>query len=235
MLDRGFVDGIADLAREVKVIVDDRAYSTVPLIPVIEPVASAVKFRSLTGFAGYILTGPDSLFAPVVVHVESPTLVRILGPVEGEFRVRESLALAVPHPCSFEFGRYYDQERFIIAMQSLFVQTAMRDEVIRLASVITGDEIRTQTDDGITQEVVVKSGQTLKSRVELPSPVPLRPFRTFREVEQPESAFLLRAKKGSNGAELALFEADGGAWELVAMETVAGYLRTALLSVQVLA
>lgn len=50
--------------------------------------------------------------------------------------------------------------------------------------------------------------------------VTLRPFRTFLEVEQPESVFILRLN--SNG-EINLISADGGAWKLEAVRNIAGY------------
>lgn len=51
------------------------------------------------------------------------------------------------------------------------------------------------------------------------------PFRTFLEVEQPESEFLLRvdAEKG-----IGLFEADGGIWKLEAKRNIAEYFAKAM-------
>ena len=47
--------------------------------------------------------------------------------------------------------------------------------------------------------------------VKVPNPVTLRPFRTFIEVEQPESKFIFRMREGGR---CAIFEADGahGSW-----------------------
>ena len=55
--------------------------------------------------------------------------------------------------------------------------------------------------------------------------VRLRPFRTFLEVEQPESEFLLLvdADKG-----IGLFEADGGVWKLEAKRNIADYFASHL-------
>ena len=55
--------------------------------------------------------------------------------------------------------------------------------------------------------------------------VPLRPFRTFQEVEQPESEFLLRMDEEGN---IGLFEADGGMWKLKARQTVKAFLEEQL-------
>ena len=55
--------------------------------------------------------------------------------------------------------------------------------------------------------------------------MPLRPYRTFLEVEQPESEFLLRLDEDGN---VGLFEADGGMWELEAKRRVAAYFEAKL-------
>lgn len=55
--------------------------------------------------------------------------------------------------------------------------------------------------------------------------VPLRPYRTFQEVEQPESEFLLRLDEEGN---IGLFEADGGMWKLTARQTVKAFLEKEL-------
>ena len=55
----------------------------------------------------------------------------------------------------------------------------------------------------------------------VPNPVLLKPYRTFIEVQQPESAFIFRMQDGPRAA---LFEADGGAWRIEAMENIRAYL-----------
>ncbi|MNW60692.1 hypothetical protein D3C74_386970 [compost metagenome] len=62
---------------------------------------------------------------------------------------------------------------------------------------------------GMTQSVVAKTGVATVEDVKVPNPVLLAPYRTFVEVEQPESSFVFRMKDGPSAA---LFEADGGAW-----------------------
>ena len=63
----------------------------------------------------------------------------------------------------------------------------------------------------------------------MPNPCVLRPIRTFTEVKQPKSAFVFRMEQGSNETvNAALFEADGGAWKIEAMENIKDYLRAEL-------
>jgi hypothetical protein len=67
--------------------------------------------------------------------------------------------------------------------------------------------------------------------------VKLAPYRTFREIAQPASLFVLRLQTSRHGdkPECALFEADGGQWKLEAIQALATYLRTALPGLAVLA
>lgn len=73
--------------------------------------------------------------------------------------------------------------------------------------------------------VEARQGIALKERVEVRPRVVLQPFRTFLEVDQPESEFLLRvdAEKG-----VGLFEADGGVWKLEAKKNIAAYFAKSL-------
>lgn len=57
----------------------------------------------------------------------------------------------------------------------------------------------------------------------------LRPYRTFLEVEQPESAFVFRMKQDNYGSVMcAVFEADGGAWKMDATQAIKEYLQREL-------
>lgn len=69
------------------------------------------------------------------------------------------------------------------------------------------------------------SGIALSTLVEVKPRVVLKPFRTFVEVDQPESEFLLRI---SDKGEIGLFPADGGVWKLEATRNVAKYFETEL-------
>ena len=76
-------------------------------------------------------------------------------------------------------------------------------------------------DNGISQEVSVRTGAVLKEQQTVQPIVRLQPYRTFLEVEQPASDFLLRLDKEGRPA---LYEADGGAWKLEAKRNIAAYL-----------
>ncbi len=101
-------------------------------------------------------------------------------------------------------------------------------KILKIVGNIKDKAVRQYGDDGITQQVTAKTGLALVEDVPVPNPVMLAPFRTFMEVEQPESKFVFRMKRGDDGPECALFEADGGAWKLEAMKRIKAYLQAEL-------
>lgn len=80
-------------------------------------------------------------------------------------------------------------------------------------------------DNGMTQTVQVKKGIALAAREQVRPIVNLRPYRTFLEVEQPESAFLIRVREGM---QVGIIEADGGMWKIEARRNIAAYLEKEL-------
>jgi hypothetical protein len=70
------------------------------------------------------------------------------------------------------------------------------------------------------------------NEIPIPNPVKLSPFRTFIEVEQPESLFVLRGRKGP---QWALFEADGGLWKIKAIQNIKNWLEKKELNVPIIA
>lgn len=59
---------------------------------------------------------------------------------------------------------------------------------------------------------------------DITDPVKLRPYRTFAEIEQPESSYVFRIKDGDRGPAFKLVEADGGLWKNAVMKKIKEYL-----------
>ena len=78
--------------------------------------------------------------------------------------------------------------------------------------------------------MTVRDGVVRVSDVVIKNPVYLRPFRTFCEIDQPESPFILRIRNsdGKGVPEIALYEADGGLWKHRAIQGIHAYLDKAL-------
>ena len=126
----------------------------------------------------------------------------------------------------FRYGSYMDHESFLIALQSKFIPNDDRELLMKFAGTVENGSLAQYGDDGVTQKATIKTGIASKGDVIVPNPVTLRPFRTFVEVEQPESAFVFRMREGGRGdIECAIFEADGGAWKNAAMKGIKEYLQ----------
>jgi hypothetical protein len=110
----------------------------------------------------------------------------------------------------------------------LFSPEGDRAKVLSIVGNIKEESVKNTGDDGVTQTVTARAGIARVENVEVPNPVMLYPYRTFREVAQPGSLFVLRLRTGQVAPTCALFEADGGRWRLEAIDRIAAYLREKL-------
>lgn len=196
-----------------------------------EIVASGMKCSTLDAVCQYLNANIDDLKYNMIIHVESPTSVKVYSQLNGD-RKRENVISAEAILPEFPFGRFLDRTDFNIQMQTKFVQEGT-DYVSVLAYVGTAEHgtIAQYSDDGVSQKAVVKTGLTQKEECLIPNPVTLRPYRTFVEVEQPESLFVFRMEDArGDGIQAALFEADGKGWRNVAMKNIQTYLEEKLTS-----
>lgn len=190
-----------------------------------EEMASPLTASSLSSLLDYINGKSDELRESMIIHVESPTTVRLLSGLTKE-RQREKLFYVETNPNGFDFDHYYDQERFIINMQTAFEQTKEVALITTVAGNVENKTVANYGDNGTNQSVTIKQGIAGKEAVEVPNPVVLRPFRTFLEVEQPESKFVFRIGEGRDGEPLfKLVEADGGLWKYDAVRAIKDYIR----------
>ncbi|WP_246601466.1 hypothetical protein [Enterococcus alishanensis] len=177
--------------------------------------AGTLEVNSLTGLIQYL----QSMFdqdadkpASLIIHVESPTKVSVLGKLDEERR-RESLIAATAELDVFPYKNFLDQERFKINMMALFDRTDDAEAILAFASAIRLEGSSDLRDDGISQMATVKTGTSTVGDGVVPSPAVLKPYRTFLEVDQPESSFIFRI---NDRGDCALFEADGGLWKSTA-------------------
>ena len=113
-------------------------------------------------------------------------------------------------------------------MQAHFVSDFYVSDLIKLVGNVVDENSITTADDGVSQRVTARSGISLVQQVGVPNPVRLAPYRTFNEIEQPESSFVFRVRKGANGVEAALFTADGNAWVNDAILDIRDFLASKL-------
>jgi len=187
------------------------------------PTANAITVHSLSGLVEYLKSNFDT-DDRLMVHVVSPTEVVAFSEVNGDMNRNKYIKAQAMLP-QFNFNNWYNSEDFIIKLQSTFVNNGDREIMLKVIGNIKEEDVRSTGDDGVSQAVTAKTGVATVGNVRVPNPVELKPYRTFVDVEQPESEFIFRMKSGPN---CALFEADGGAWKLDAVNNVAEYLKKAL-------
>lgn len=206
--------------------IGDSIYSTQKIHLVPETTPAALQVRSLSGLVDYLISSfdGDQLSGNKMVHVVSPTEVVAISTFNRDYQRNEYIKASAMLP-SFQFDRWYDSEEFNIKLQSAFVQNDDRNIMLQVVGNIKEENVQTVSDDGISQAVVAKTGVATVGNVLVPNPVVLKPYRTFVEVDQPESDFIFRMQ---NGPRCGLFEADGGAWKLAAMSNIKEFLQAAL-------
>jgi hypothetical protein len=187
-------------------------------------VVSPFTVNTLTGLVDYLNGQADQYSTETLfVHVTGPHSVSVFSTLNE--RVRDFYIKAearVPH---ITFERFLETEQFNIMLQSCFEKTDDLIKILKIVGTVKEENVRTTGDDGVTQTVTAKAGIARYDDVDLPNPVVLVPYRTFMEVEQPASKFVFRMQ---DGPKAALFEADGGAWKLEAMQNIRKYLKDQL-------
>lgn len=221
---------IVGLGKAEEHVINGACYSDKPLhrIDTYYPKADAIEMHTLTSLVDYIKSEVDEMPPRMIVEVKSPAEVELYSQLDPN-RDRESLVVASARVPGFEFDRFVEHEKFCINLQSKFIPSDDRELILKFAGTVEAGSVSEYGDDGVTQKATIKTGLASKGDAIVPNPVCLRPYRTFLEVEQPESAFVFRMKQDSYGSVMcAIFEADGGAWKMDATQAIKEYLQREL-------
>lgn len=226
-----YFEGLSDITNYVEehqepVIteIDGHKYTNKSLHRVTKPEREALSVSSLSALVNYIHSNVDAHKGAFIVVIDNVLKVSVWEAIDVATKQRELLIVARGDHYSPEFGSYKELDRFIIELRSRFVPTDHSSLVLSALGNLKKDESIHVNDDGITQRVTAKQGVSYETET-LPNPVTLKPFRTFAEIEQPESEFVLRI---NDGLRALLEEADGGVWKLVAMKRITEFLEEAL-------
>ena len=177
------------------------------------------------------VTGLDSIVAlvtiehkklkesPVFVRVDSPRKVSVFTSYDDDLERNYLYEVSCDVP---EFhGGFREQSQAIIELRSRFIENDGQKYLLELLSSISKESNVTSRDNGVSQEVEARRGIALTQTVKVRPRVALRPYRTFLEVEQPESEFIVRL---DDDGHIGFFEADGGMWKLSAKSNIKAYL-----------
>jgi hypothetical protein len=230
------IDRILELRNPQKIDVNSETWVTQGYTKATPSAPRAIDLCSLNSLVDYLEDNVDELvYNDLTVHVVDYALVRVISKINAIHRRREEYIQSIYNSTSTyeSYGNYVTLENFKIWLLTDFEDNEDRQAVLRLVGNVTDQQVQTASDDGISQAVSSRVGIAKVETAMVPNPVKLIPFRTFSEVQQPESNFVLRLKSGIRDDSLpyaALFEADGGAWKIQAMLNIKAWLKTKLSS-----
>jgi hypothetical protein len=223
------IEKVLEIQKVEKLLLEGRTYTNKPIFPVYESSVATIQIKTLTGIIDYITDCIDD-FNPKMhmIHIVDHEEVCIVSKVFGAFAQREIHIKATALLNSgFSFSNYMDLEKFIIELKANFVRTDVVEQILDFISSVDSDAEINKTDDGFTQRTTVKQGVALHAAATVPNPVTLAPYRTFLEIDQPESQYIFRIKN-EDGVKCALFEAGGGQWKLETIAQIKNWLECSL-------
>lgn len=234
MIDKEAMEYLAELAAPTHIEHKGLNFTDRILHRIAEPEPDEIETTTLQSIVDYLThdVDKDTPF-PVkraVIHIRGPREVVVLSEC-SETGERWERISANAVTARFSFGTFMDMEQFNIALQSMFAESEERAKVLSITGNVNSEKVQEHADDGVTQNVLVKAGIARVGQVAVPNPVYLAPYRTFPDIEQPTSPFVLRMRPGQREGDLptaALFEADGTAWRLLALQAIRDYLVNAL-------
>ena len=207
------------------VMLDQGTFTKASLSRVKEAKASVLAVSTLTGLVDYIKSDLDKLPEKLLIQVISPRKVALYSPLNADREREQYISAEAILPDNVVYDRFIGTEQFNIMLQSAFVDVGTKSALLKYTGLIQDEAVKTTGDDGVSQQVTVKTGVASVGQAIVPNPVELAPYRTFPEVEQPISKFIFRMQEGPRAA---LYEADGGAWRNKAILSIKEYLQEEL-------
>jgi hypothetical protein len=228
-----FIDKIHEIQSPDGFEINGRNYITKKLYPLLEPEPTALHLSTLTGLVNYLSHNVDKLdFEQLLVHVAGHDTVNLYSSLQGTFAQRFRHISVTCDTTPFPFDTFMSQPQFMIRLQCDFVPTAALETLSQYAGNVVNEAVKTLADDGVSQRATVKTGvsSSMRKNEVAPRTIKLKPYRTFHEVEQCESAFVFRMRQAHEDAnvEMALFSAQADRWRLEAVKAIAKWLEPQL-------
>ena len=216
-----FINRIVELAAPKTYEIDGHTYSSDSLRRIDPPKykPEPINVTGLDSVCKLVQNEAKKVGRKIFIRVAAYNKVSVFSTYDDQYE-RAYLYRCEADTPSVTVDRYLSYEKAVIELRSLYIPNEGTNYLLSLLGSITSESKVTSSDNGVTQSVEAKSGIALAQKVNIKPRVSLKPFRTFVEVEQPESEFLLRI---SGNGEIGLYEADGGVWKLEATRNVAGY------------
>jgi hypothetical protein len=223
---KAMIEKIAEMAKPIIHEVDGQVFSNQEMVHVADkkPMPRCIDLTGLDSICKMVRNEAEHVGLQIFIQVKDYKSVTVFTELDAD---EDRLYL---YKCSADtpdvtMGYFMEYEKAVIELRSLYIPNEGTKYLLQLLGSISNESKVTTSDNGVTQKVEAKSGIALSSMVEIEPRVSLQPFRTFVEVAQPESEFLLRI---NDRGQIGMFPADGGVWKLEATRNVAAYFEDKL-------
>ena len=217
---------IERMAAPTTIEVDNSVYSNHQLVHIQDkkPMPKCIELTGLDSVCKMVRNEADHVGLQIFIQVKDYRNVSVFTSLDSDEDRLYLYKCAADTPV-VTTDRFMDYEKAVIELRSLYIPNDGTDYLLQLLSSISNESRVTSSDNGVTQRIEATNGIALSSMVTVKPRVTLQPFRTFIEVAQPASEFLLRI---SDRGEIGFYQADGGVWKLEATRYVAGYFEEKL-------
>ena len=225
---KAMIEKIEKMAGPKVYDVGNEHYASANLVR-IDPKKDFPKSISLTGLDSVckmVVNEAADLFEgdQILIQVVDYRNVRVFTTLDGEMDRCWLYECEADTP-RVKTGTFMSHEEAVIQLRSLYIPNPDMEYLLKLLSSVSQESKVSSKDNGVSQTVEARTGVALTTNLEVRPYVNLQPFRTFLEVPQPESMFLLRL---DNNGQIALIEADGGVWKLEATRNISAYFEKEL-------
>ena len=223
---RNFINRIVELAAPTTYEIDGHTYASDALRRIDPPKykPEPINVTGLDSICKLVQNEVKAVGRKIFIRIAAYNKVSVFSTYDDQYE-RAYLYRCEADTPNVTVDRFIGYENAVIELRSLYIPNDDTDYLLKLLSSISSESKVVSTDNGVTQSVEAKQGIALSQMVAVKPRVSLKPFRTFIEVDQPESEFLLRI---SSDGKIGLYEADGGVWKLEATRNVAAYFEEAL-------
>ena len=206
--------------------VDGSVYSNQQMIHIMDrkPMPRCIDLTGLDSICKMVRNEAEHVGQQIFIQVKDYRNVSVFTSLDSDEDRLYLYKCAADTP-TVTTDRYIDYEKAVIELRSLYIPNEGTEYLLQLLGSISNESKVTTSDNGVTQKIEAKSGIALNSMVTVKPRVTLQPFRTFIEVAQPASEFILRINERG---EIGFFPADGGVWKLEATRNVAAYFEKEL-------
>ena len=223
---KAMIEKIADMATPFIHEVDGSVYSSKEMIFVQDkkPMPKCIELTGLDSVCKMVRNEADHVGLQIFIQVKDYRNVSVFTSLDSDEDRLYLYKCAADTPV-VTTDRFMDYGKAVIELRSLYIPNDGTDYLLQLLSSISNESRVTSSDNGVTQRIEATNGIALSSMVTVKPRVTLQPFRTFIEVAQPASEFLLRINERG---EIGFYQADGGVWKLEATRNVAAYFEEKL-------